>query len=83
MLKPLHLSRFIPALANVIKPFHQLIQKGIEIGWSSEHEQAFEIKKIFTDPQVPSAPLLEKDLLVYLTASYEAIGILIAQEHDD
>ncbi|PON70056.1 hypothetical protein TorRG33x02_258100 [Trema orientale] len=73
------LRRFITPLASIIKPLHQLTKKNGECKWTPEHQQAFEeIKHILTNPRVMSAPLPNKEHLVYLTTSEEAIGILIA-----
>ena len=45
-----YLRRFILALANIIKPLHQLTKKDTEYKWGPEHDRAFEeIKKILTN----------------------------------
>lgn len=46
-----------------------------------DYQQAFEeIKKILAKAHTVVAPSLDKELLVYLIASKEAISVLVAQE---
>ena len=78
-----YLRRFIPALASIIKPLHQLTKKDTKYKWGPEHDYAFEeIKKILTNSRVMVAPSPEKELLIYLVASDESVGILIAQDYE-
>ena len=49
----------------------------------TRHQQAFEeIRGILANAHTMVAPSADKELLVYLAASKEAIGVLIAQEVD-
>ena len=77
------MRRFIPALVDIIRPLHHLTQKNIKYKWGVEHQRAFEaIKDILAHAHTLVAPLTDKELLIYLIASEEAMGVLIAQELD-
>lgn len=65
-----YLRRFIPALAEVIHPFQDLLKKKAPFRWTESHESAFNaIKKILTSPQTMAAPQKGKPLILYLTSS--------------
>ena len=76
-----YLRRYIPALANVIRTLHQVTKKIVEYQWNDQHQQAFEeLKQFLSNTHTMIAPSPDKELLVYLTASEEAVGVLIALE---
>ncbi|MES9973437.1 MAG: reverse transcriptase domain-containing protein, partial [Candidatus Thiodiazotropha sp.] len=75
-----YLSRFLPSLAEVMKPIRQLTHKGVEWNWATEQQQAFQqIKKLISaaptlayfDPTVP--------LVIQCDSSQYGLGAVLLQ----
>ncbi|MES9973449.1 MAG: RNase H-like domain-containing protein, partial [Candidatus Thiodiazotropha sp.] len=75
-----YLSRFLPRLAEVMKPIRQLTHKGAEWNWAAEQQQAFQqIKKLISaaptlayfDPTVP--------LVIQCDSSQYGLGAVLLQ----
>jgi transposase InsO family protein/predicted aspartyl protease len=77
-------SRFLPSLADMAKPIHQLLSKNVEYCWNEMHQKAFdEIKKALT-----SAPILAhfapgRPTRVAADASSYGLGAVIEQYQTD
>ena len=79
-----YLRRFISNLAGKIKVFSCLIKlKELEeFKWEEQHQATFDgIKGYLSKPLVLVPPLRGRSLKLYLSASKESIGCLLAQNN--
>ncbi|XP_014522940.1 uncharacterized protein LOC106779360 [Vigna radiata var. radiata] len=75
------LSRFIPKLAEKIKPILKLMRKNTPEGWNEECEEAFKgVKEILTVPHVMGRPDLGHALHIFLAVTDTAISAALIQE---
>lgn len=75
------LSRFIPKLAERIKPILKVMRESSQGGWSEECEKAFgEVKGILTEPPVMGRPDPGHELQIFLAVTEEAISATLIQE---
>ena len=62
-----YLRRFIPGLAEILKPLMEQKKKGVTFIWCDQCQKAFKkIQMILADPHTIVAPILEKPLLLYI-----------------
>ena len=74
-----YIRRFMPALAEISYPLHQLMRKGIPFEWRKEHEEAIQkIKDILISPQTMTTPVKGLPMILYLTSTDRSIGALLA-----
>ena len=74
------LSRFMPRLADKIRPILKLMKKVEKFAWNESCKEAFQIiKKALTEPPILSKPVHGTPLLVYLAVSPEAVSAAIVQ----
>ncbi|MCH79701.1 hypothetical protein A2U01_0000455, partial [Trifolium medium] len=77
------LRRFISNLAGRITTFTPLLKlkKEDKFQWNDDHQKAFdEIKWYLVNPPIMTPPTRRKPLKLYISASNETIGSLLAQE---
>jgi hypothetical protein len=75
------LSRFISRLAERALPFFNLLRKSGPFVWTDEIEEAFqELKRYFTSPLVMVALEPGEPLLLYVTATAEAVSMVLVQD---
>ncbi|XP_014498730.1 uncharacterized protein LOC106759872 [Vigna radiata var. radiata] len=75
------LSRFIPELAEKIKPILKLMKKSALEGWNEECEETFkDVKGILTVPPVMGRPDPDHTLQVFLVVTDTAISAALIQE---
>ncbi|WVZ15676.1 hypothetical protein V8G54_013242 [Vigna mungo] len=75
------LSRFIPHLAERIKPILKTMKRTAQECWNDQCEGVFgEVKKILTQPPVMGWPVSRHDLQVFLATTEEAISAALIQE---
>lgn len=76
------LARFIPKLAERIRPIIKRMKKEVRIGtWDTDCEHAFnEVKTILTNPPIMNRPVPNSVLQIYLGVSPEAISIALVQD---
>jgi hypothetical protein len=75
------LSRFISRLAKQALPFFKLLCKSGPFIWTDEAEEVFqELKQYLTSPPVIVAPKPGEHLLVYITATAEAVSMVLVTE---
>jgi hypothetical protein len=78
------LSRFISSLAEQALPFFKLLRKSKPFAWTNDAEEAFqELKRYLTSPPVMVAPEPGEPLLLYITATSEAVSIVLVIERPD
>ena len=80
------LRRFIANVAGKTKVFSHLLQlKDHEAFiWHEEHQRAFDaIKQYLTTPPKLIPPKEGKPLKLYISATQESIGSLLAQDNED
>jgi len=79
-----YLSRFMPRLADKIRPILKLMKKIEEISWNATCEEAFSIvKQALSQPPILSKPIPGVHLLVYLAMSLEAVSVALVQGKTD
>lgn len=75
------LSRFIPRLAERIKPILKVMKNDAQRCWSDQCEKAFgEVKEILIEPPVMVRPESGYELHIFLATSDEAISATLVQE---
>ncbi|XP_052735490.1 uncharacterized protein LOC108328707 [Vigna angularis] len=75
------LSRFIPKLAEHIKPILRSIKKDTTQHWNDDCEAAFDkVKHILTRPPIMARPDAGSNLLLYIAASHHAVSAALIQE---
>ncbi|KAG5561250.1 hypothetical protein RHGRI_004321 [Rhododendron griersonianum] len=78
-----YLRRFIPALAEIVAPFGDILKGKAPFQWTATHQEAFEkIKIVLASPQTMVAPQAGKPLILYLTSTPRSIRALLVQEID-
>ncbi|XP_075641919.1 uncharacterized protein LOC142613438 [Castanea sativa] len=78
-----YLRRFIPGLAEILKPLMEQTKKGVTFIWCDQCQKAFmKIQMILADPHTMVAPVLEKPLLLYIENTKQSLGALRAQEQE-
>lgn len=76
--------RFIPNMANIIKPLTKLLSKGARFEITPEVEAAInECKKILCSDQILRFPDFTKQFRVTTDASQVALGAVLSQIHGD
>ena len=76
-----YMSRFLPKLADVIKPINDLTHKDTAWLWTSNHDQPFsEIKKLLTEAPVLSYFDPGKMLVIHTDASSKGLGAVLLQD---
>jgi hypothetical protein len=72
------LSQFIIRLAERALPFFNLLHKSGPFIWTDEEEEVFqELKRYFTSPSVTVALEPREPLLLYITATAEAVSMVL------
>ncbi|XP_027345819.1 uncharacterized protein LOC113857806 [Abrus precatorius] len=75
------LARFLPIMADRSRPFINLLRKSQKFTWTDECEAAFiQYKKILATPHVLTKRKPEKDMIIYLAVSDNAISSVLLQE---
>ena len=75
------LSRFVPRLAERIRPIAQMLRKSSKFSWNEECEQIFgQLKAFLSSPAVIKKPRLDLPIIVYLAVSEEAVSSALVQE---
>ncbi|XP_027348001.1 uncharacterized protein LOC113859419 [Abrus precatorius] len=75
------LSRFRPIMADKSRPFINLLKKSQKFAWNDECEAAFtQYKNMLTAPPVLTKPHPEKEMIIYLAVSNNAISSVLLQE---
>jgi hypothetical protein len=78
------LSRFISRLVERALPFFKMLWKSGPFVWTNDAEEAFqEIKRYLTSPPVMVAPEPGEPLLLYITATSEAVSMVLVAERPD
>ena len=73
-----YIRRFMPALAEISYPLHQLMKKGVPYGWGQVHEEAIQkIKGILISPQTMTTPVKGLPMMLYLTSTSRSIRALL------
>jgi len=77
------LSRFVPRLAERIRPIVQMLRKTSKFSWNEECEQIFgQLKTLLSSPAVIKKLRLDLPIVVYLPVSEEAVSAALVQEVD-
>src|SRR5438132_2066312 len=64
--------------------FYKLLKKQDKFQWTSEVQQAFDkLKEFLTNPPVLVPPMLEKPLLLYITATSHVVSTAIVVEQQE
>jgi hypothetical protein len=74
------LSRFISRLAERALPFFKILQKSRPFVWTEVEEAFQELKRYLTSPPIMVAPKLGEPLLLYITATTEAVSMMLVTE---
>ena len=76
-----YLRRFIPGLAEILKPLVKKTKKGVAFVWYDQYEKAFKkIQAILADPYTMVTPSPGKSFLLYIANTEQSLGALLAQE---
>ncbi|XP_020412323.1 uncharacterized protein LOC109947171 [Prunus persica] len=77
------IRRFISNLAGRCQPFSRLMKKDVPFVWDEACHNAFEsIKKYLSSSPLLGAPILGKQLKLYIAAQEISIGAFLAQENE-
>ena len=77
------IRRFISQHSQRSEPFYKLLKGGVEYHWDDDCQKAFEdLKKYLLSPPVLKPPAKDKPLILYVSATEFAIGIVLGQ-HDE
>ena len=75
---------FIPKFSDVARPLNDLTKKNCQWHWTEREQEAFdELKRLCSSQPVLRAPNWNKPFLMETDASGYALGVVIAQEHED
>jgi len=75
---------FISDFSNITRPLNDLTCKNQQWNWSDECETAFQdLKKVCANEPVLKTPDWSKPFVMHTDASGYALGVVIAQEHED
>nr|KYP71587.1 Retrotransposable element Tf2 [Cajanus cajan] len=78
------LSRFLPCMAETSKPILGLLKKENRFQWIDECEASFQLfKERLGAPPVLAKPIPNREVVLYLAVSGEAISAGMIQEQDD
>ncbi|KAG9458899.1 hypothetical protein H6P81_003407 [Aristolochia fimbriata] len=79
-----YIRRFISNLAGRCQPFSRLLKKDTPFEWDESCQNAFNnIRAYLTKPLVLVAPIVDRPLLLYITAQEKSVGALLAQCDED
>ena len=77
------LKRFIPGLAEILKPLVEQTKKGVAFIWCDQCQKAFKkVQTILADPHTMVAHLLGRPLLLYIANTEQSLGALLAQDQE-
>jgi len=75
---------FISDFSNIARPLNDLTCKNRQWNWSNKCEKAFtDLKKVCASEPVLKTPDWSKPFVMHTDASGYALGVVIAQEHED
>jgi len=75
---------FISDFSNIAQPLNDLMCKNCQWDWSTECENAFQcLKEVCASEPVLKTPDWSKPFIMHTNASGYALGVVIAQEHED
>jgi len=75
------LSRFVPRLAERIRPMAQMLRKTSKFSWNEACEGIFgQLKEFLSSPTVIQKPRLDLPIVVYLVVSEEAVSSALVEE---
>src|SRR5258707_1374593 len=75
---------FIPDFSNIARPLNDLTCKNRQWDWLDSCEKAFHrLQQVCTQEPVLKTPDWNKPFVMHTDASGYALGVVIAQEHDD
>jgi len=75
------LSRFMPKMAEKIRPIMSLLKKASWFKWDDQCKDAFlQLKTFLASPPVIQKPRLDQPIIVYLSVSKDAISAALVQE---
>ena len=78
------IERFIPGLAALTSAFAPLFKKKVKYDWTKDHQATYEkIQALILKLPTMYLPRSRKSLLVYLVATSNVIGALLAQENKE
>ncbi|XP_052728231.1 uncharacterized protein LOC108329042 isoform X1 [Vigna angularis] len=78
------LSRFIPRLAERIKPILKVMKRSTGVDWDDQCEQAFdEVKRILVSPPVMGRPEAGHALQLFLAVSDDTVSSALVQEQPE
>ena len=76
------IRRFIPNLAELMKPMQALLKKNAKFVWTTEGRKAFEsIKNAITRSPVLVSPDYTKDFMIFSFASEDTIASVLLQKN--
>jgi len=75
------LSRFMPRMAEKIKPILNLLKKASRFRWDEQCTKAFsQLKEFLTTPPVIQKPIPNLPILIYLSVTKETVSSVLVQE---
>jgi len=78
------LSRFVPRLAERMRPMAQMLRKTAKFSWNEECENIFtQLKEFLSSPAVIQKPRIDLLIMVYLAISEEAVSAALVQDIDN
>jgi len=75
------LSRFVPRLAERMRPMAQMLHKTAKFSWNEECENIFtQLKEFMSSPTIILKPRPDLPIVVYLAMSEEAVSVALVQD---
>lgn len=72
------LSRFLPRIAERVRPIMNLLKKTNNFVWDDEYKESFRhLKETLATPLILSKPNINKKLIVYLLVLGEPISVVL------
>ena len=73
-----YLRRFIPGLAEILKPLMEQTKKGLTFIWCDQSQKAFKkIQMLLLDPHTMVTLVPRKPMLLYIANTEQSLGALL------
>jgi len=72
------LRRFIPNLAEILKPIYDMLKKYVEIKWDNKARLSFQwVKYALVTTPVLASPKYDREFIVFFFSSHEKIVVVL------
>lgn len=76
--------RFIPNIANLLKPLTTMLKKDVPFSWTNEGKKNFElIKEALSSTPTLVNPNFTKDFIMHAYGGSDTISVMLVQKNDE